>query len=90
MHTIKPIDSNTILKTTDKAKLFVTIEEHNILGGLGSAVSEVLAKEGNHAPLLRIGINDQYRYQGSYKFLLKKYGLLSDEIVANVVNFLNK
>ena len=88
MHTAKPIDSDIILKSIINSKLFVTIEEHNIFGGIGSAVSEVLATVQNHPPLIKIGIDDQYKFHGGYKYLLQKYGLLSNEIVTTILKFL--
>ena len=69
MHTIKPIDKDAILNAAEKSKLIVTVEEHNIIGGLGSAVSEVLSNIRNSPKQLTIGINDSYTKSGSYKYL---------------------
>ena len=69
MHTIKPIDEKMIRDHINQKKLVVTVEEHNIIGGLGSAVSEVMSKLNNSPPLLFLGVNDNYSKSGSYKFL---------------------
>lgn len=60
MATVKPIDRDAILAAAARSKVILTIEEHNILGGLGSAVAEVLAEEGGPARLVRHGIRDEY------------------------------
>ena len=75
MHTIKPVDVEAIKDASVTSKLIVSVEEHNIIGGLGSAISEELSKLDNHPKMIRIGINDQYTKGGSYNFLKDKYGL---------------
>ena len=60
MHTIKPIDEKMIRDHVNQKKLVVTVEEHNIIGGLGSAVSEVMSKLNYSPPLLSLGVNDNY------------------------------
>ena len=84
VHTIKPIDINSI-KEACKSKLIVTVEEHNIIGGLGSAVSENLSSIKGSPKLLSLGINDSYSKGGEYKYLLNKYGLTSEKIVDNIL-----
>jgi len=84
MHTIKPIDSGAIKKSLN-AKLFVTLEEHNIIGGLGSAVSEVLSGLGKNTKLLRLGIKDTYSKGGSYKHLLTKNRLIPEKIIEDIL-----
>jgi len=84
VHTIKPIDINSI-KEACKSKLIVTVEEHNIIGGLGSAVSENLSSIKGSPKLLSLGINDSYSKGGEYKYLLNKYGLTSEKIVNNIL-----
>jgi transketolase len=74
-HTIKPIDEDSIRSAAEGARLVVTLEEHNIYGGLGSAVAEVLADAGLGVPLLRMGIPDLYVGVGEREDLLAKYGL---------------
>ena len=88
MHTIKPIDVDAI-KESLNAKLIITVEEHNIIGGLGSAISEVLSKQFKSPPQLFLGINDTYGKAGDYEFLKKKYGLNSENIVAKALHLLN-
>lgn len=60
MATIKPLDREAILRAASRSKLLMTVEEHNVLGGLGSAVAEVLCDEGTGARLIRHGIKDEY------------------------------
>ncbi len=74
--TVKPIDADVINECAGKYDLIVTVEEHNIVGGFGSAVSEVLCEKSNHARLLRIGLNDCYStLVGSQKYLRGRFGL---------------
>ena len=68
MHTIKPLDEEAIIKANEKHKLIVTAEEHNVIGGLYSAVTEVLCKQGIHVPVVPIGINDFFVHAGSYTY----------------------
>ena len=84
MHSIKPIDKNKIIEMSKKYKLIVTVEEHNIIGGLGSAVAEVLSGEISRAKLVRLGINDQYSSGGSYEYLKHIYGLSVQKIIRTV------
>ena len=83
MHTIKPVDKVSIKKSLEK-KLILTIEEHNIIGGLGSAVSEVLSNYTNRPKHIFLGINDYYSKGGSYEFLKEKHGLDIKSIINNV------
>ena len=80
IHTIKPIDRDAILRAARKTGAVVTAEEHNIIGGLGSAVAEVLA-EGYPVPMERVGVRDVWTESGPWRELLKKYGLTSLDIV---------
>ena len=80
IHTIKPIDKDVIESSLNK-KLILTIEEHNIIGGLGSAVSESLAGFSKKPKHIFLGINDYYSKGGSYEFLKKKHGLDIQSIV---------
>ena len=86
MHTIKPIDIETIEKVSKSSRLIVTIEEHSVIGGLGSAVSEYLCTLSNKPPLLSIGIPDKYGSGGNYKYLLEKRQLLPDQIANTIAN----
>ncbi len=80
MHTIKPIDADTILEMNKKCKVIVTAEEHSIIGGLGSAVAEVLAGHSG-ARFERIGIPDKFGKSGKPAELFEEYGLTAENIV---------
>ncbi len=86
-HTIKPLDEETILKSAKKTNLVVTVEEHQIIGGLGGAISELLS-EKLPCPLLRIGVNDTFGESGSYQDLKDKYRISSHNIEEKLVNFI--
>ena len=74
IHTIKPIDADIITKAALETGAIVTAEEHNIIGGLGSAVAEVVG-ENAPVPVLRIGMKDTYGHSGTVPALLEQYGL---------------
>ena len=80
IHTIKPIDRETIIKCAKETKKIVTVEDHNIIGGLGSAVCEVLSEE-YPTKVIRMGMKDEFGKSGKAEELLKYYGLTSKEIV---------
>jgi len=86
MHTIKPIDADIIEEISKSHNLIVTVEEHSIIGGLGSAVSEYLSTMNQKPPLLSIGIPDEYGKAGSYESLLQKRLLLPDQIANTIAN----
>ena len=86
MHTIKPIDVDIIKQISKSHNLIVTVEEHSIIGGLGSAVSEYLCTLNDKPPLLSIGIPDEYGKAGSYESLLQKRLLLPDQIANTIAN----
>lgn len=81
IHTIKPIDKDIIIRAAEETGALVVAEEHNIYGGLGSAVAEVLC-EGCPAPMLRVGVEDKYGCSGTVPALLEKYGLTAENIAA--------
>ncbi len=83
VHTIKPLDQEAILRAARESGAIVTAEEHNILGGLGGAVAEVLV-ENTPVPMARVGIRDSFCESGSWKELFAKYGLTSSDIVKKV------
>lgn len=89
IHTIKPIDKDIIIEAAKETGSIVTVEEHSVIGGLGSAVCDVLA-ENYPAKVTKIGVNDEYGYSGPAVELLKKFGLCADNIVATVKKVLNK
>jgi transketolase len=78
---IKPFDGATLMSMARGSRLVITAENHTIVGGLGSAVAEVLAEAGVSAPLRRIGIADTFAEAGSREFLFAKYGLGTQDIV---------
>jgi transketolase len=78
---IKPLDGATIMSVARGSRLVITAENHTIIGGLGSAVAEVLAEAGIPAPLRRVGIADTFAEAGSREFLFAKYGLGTQDIV---------
>ncbi len=80
MHTIKPIDKELILKAAKETGAIVTAEEHNVIGGLGSAVAEVLVSS-EPVPMEFVGVEDTFGHSGSPKELLEKYGLTPEHIV---------
>lgn len=87
IHTIKPIDEKLILEAAKECKKIVTVEEHSIIGGLGSAVCEVLCDE-EPVPVKRIGINDVFGESGPALELLKKYELDAEGIYRRIKGFL--
>lgn len=80
IHTIKPLDQERVIASVKKTGAAVTAENHSVIGGLGSAVSEVL---GEHcpAPLQRVGVKDHFGEVGATRYLMEKYGLTAEEIV---------
>ena len=80
MHTIKPLDNEAVIKAAKKTGCIVTAEEHNIIGGLGSAVAEVVAEECP-VPVVRVGVNDEFGKSGPAVELLHLYGLDAENIV---------
>ncbi|MFR4996901.1 MAG: transketolase family protein [Clostridium paraputrificum] len=83
IHTIKPIDEELIIKAAKETGVIVTAEEHSIIGGLGSAVAEVVS-ENCPVPVLRVGVKDTFGESGKPNELLEKYGLTSNNIVNKV------
>jgi transketolase len=74
MHTLKPVDKGAVIKAAEQTGAIVTVEDHNILNGLGSAVAEVVV-ENRPIPMERIGLRDTFAESGEYEELLEKYGL---------------
>jgi transketolase len=87
MHTIKPLDKEAVLECVEIGKI-VTVEDHNILNGLGSAVSEVVAEAGK-GKVKRIGVQDQFGQSAPYEKLLELNGITVENIVANAKELLN-
>ena len=85
MHTIKPIDKMAIEEACN-SKLIVSVEEHNIIGGLGSAIAEYKSSLKKSPKQLFLGIKDTYSKGGNYKFLQEKHRLTSNKIVEDILN----
>lgn len=89
IHTLKPIDQNIIIDAARETGCIVTAEEHNIIGGLGSAVAEVIS-ENYPVPLKRVGVEDTFGESGPGDELLEKYGLTSEKLAEAVKEILKK
>lgn len=87
IHTIKPIDKETIIKCAKETKKLISVEDHNIIGGLGSTISEVLS-ENYPSKLTRLGINDTFGKSGKAEDLMKNFGITSENIITSIVNSL--
>ena len=85
MHTIKPLDTESVKDACKFSKMIVTTEEHNVIGGLGSAVAEYKATLKNSPEQLIIGIKDTYTKGGDYKFLKEKHRLTPDKIADDIL-----
>ena len=83
IHTVKPIDKDIIVKAARETGAIVTAEEHTIIGGLGSAVAEVLV-ENYPVPMKMVGIEDKFGKSGKAQKVLEMYGLTADNIVSKV------
>lgn len=89
MSSLKPIDKNLIIDSAKKTGIIITAEDHNIMGGLGGAVAEILS-ENYPVPLIRIGIKDCFAESGDPKELAKKYGLDSNNIENVIKKYFKK
>jgi len=88
MHTLKPCDYNAIDLAISSSKAIITVEEHSIIGGLGSIVAEYKAKFTNSPAQLILGLPDKFGKTAEYRFLLEKYRLVGEKIAADIQNFL--
>jgi transketolase len=87
MHTVKPIDKELIIKITAKCQMIITIEEHSIIGGLGSRVADVITEEGLKVRLKKFAIPDRYaEIAGSRDYLKKYFGLTAEQISENLLS----
>lgn len=84
MHTIKPIDRAAVLEAANETGAIVTAEEHNIIGGLGAAVSEVLGESKARVPVIKVGVEDVFGHSGTAEDCLKRYGLTSRHVAEAV------
>ena len=88
MHTIKPLDVDAVESALRHSKVIVTVEEHSVIGGLGSAVAEYKAAKHNAPPQLILGLPDEFDVTGDYRFLLDRHGLLAPKICSKVLSFI--
>lgn len=86
MHTIKPLDTAALDKAIASSKLIVTVEEHSVVGGLGSAVAEYKTGVRNAPPQLIIGLPDKFGKTAEYKYLLNAYGLVGEQIAQKILS----
>lgn len=84
MHTIKPIDKEIIIKSAKETKKIITVEDHSIIGGLGSAVCEVLAEE-YPTKVIRMGINDTFGKSGKAEELMKHFNITAEDIIKQII-----
>ena len=89
VHTVKPIDEETVINSVKKTKAAVTAENHNIIGGLFSAVSEVLTKNFP-APVEAIGVQDEFGQVGKMPYLKEIYKMTAEDIVKAVFKVLKR
>lgn len=78
MHTVKPLDAETLLDAAARCRALVTVEEHNVFGGLGEAAAAVLLEAGVHVPFRIVGIPDEYTVTGSQLEIFTHYGISAD------------
>jgi transketolase len=87
-HTIKPIDTETIAMLAKSCKAIITIEDHNIIGGLGSAVAESLVECGFSGKMHRIGVGEEYGVSGTPAGLYELFGLSAQKLVPRIKHLL--
>lgn len=91
MHTMKPFDVKIINALLKTGKPIFTIEEHNIIGGLGSAVSEVIAESGFNPLFKRFGVNDMFsHYVGGHDYIRSKFGITKEKISKSILKIIEK
>ena len=90
MHTIKPLDTEELEKVISTSKVIVSVEEHSVIGGLGSAIAEYKSKFSNSPPHLILGLPDNFGKTAEYRYLLDKYRLVGEKIAADIIEFVNE
>ncbi len=83
VHTLKPLDTDTV-RESKSSKLFVSVEEHSVIGGLGSAISDYVSSESGYPCVLKLGIQDKFSTLGDYNYLLEQHRLTSELIAEDV------
>jgi len=89
IYTIKPFDNYLVEKISKKVKLIITVEEHSIIGGLGSCVAEAKSKIKNSAPHIAIGLPQQFGKSEIYRDMLKSHNLTAPQIAQRILDELN-
>ncbi len=84
MHTIVPLDETAIIQSK-KSRLIVSLEEHHIVGGLGTAIADFISSDLNYPPLLKLGVGEEYSAVGDYAFLLKQHRLQPDKMMEDIL-----
>ena len=87
IHTLKPFDGSVI---SDSVRMVVTVEEHNIVNGLGAVVAEYLYQTDRRTPMVKIGIHDKFSEVGDYEYVLAQHGLNAEGIADSILKELNK
>ena len=91
LHTLKPIDEKSLLKELVRQKIILTLEEHNVIGGLGSAVAEILAENNWQGKFERLAIPDRYCSEiGDTEYLRRIFGLVTDKIIEKISRIINQ
>lgn len=90
MHTIKPIDKDLIDQLSLNHKLLVTVEEHSIIGGLGSAIAEYNITKPHSPRQVFIGVTDKYLKLGTQEYIWQEYGLTSEQIASRIISEIKK
>ena len=89
IHTIKPLDADAILKSVEKTGCIVTAEEHQMNGGLGDSIAQLLARK-RPTPIEMVAVNDSFGESGKPSALMEKYGLTRTDIVKSVEKILTR
>ena len=89
MHTIKPIDKEMIIKCAKETKKLISVEDHSVIGGLGTAIADVLV-ENYPAKLTKIGIKDTFGKSGKAEELLEYFGLTAENIINKIKEYKNE
>ena len=90
MHTIKPIDKDAILKAAKETGRIITVEDHSVIGGLGSAVAEVLCESGIPCTFKRLGLQDKFSAIGLHEDLMAMHEIDQEGIVKNARDLMEK
>ena len=88
VHTLKPFDVESVQSARD-FRLIVSVEEHNVIGGLGSAIADVVAEVAGNAPLLKLGVKDTFSKPGGYDYLMAQHRLMPEMIAEDIYAKLN-